>query len=110
MSQLPPAEALPIRSLVTPSAHSVATRVLAKTGGGNFTVMAFDTGQELREHTAPFDAFVVVLEGTLNVSVGGNPLRAEAGDLVRLPANVPHALNAPAPARMLLVLLREVKG
>ena len=107
---LPPAEALPIRDLITPTAQGIASRVLARTTGGNFTLFAFDAGQELSEHTAPFDALVMVLEGTLTLTIGGEKVRASPATVVRMPAGVPHAVEAPEPARMLLLMLRDRQG
>ena len=101
-----PSEALSLQSLVTPTAQGIASRVLAKTPGGNVTLFAFDAGQGLTEHTSPFDAMVMVLEGALTLTIGGVPLRAEPGTIVRMPADVPHALDAPVAARMLLIMLR----
>ena len=68
---IPAAEALLIRSLITPTEKGIASRVLARTAGGNLTLFAFDAGQELSEHTAPFDALVLVLEGESSGAVGG---------------------------------------
>lgn len=107
---IPPAEALALQSLITPTAQGIASRILAKTGGGNFTLFAFDAGQGLTEHTSPFDAFVLVLEGSLVLTIGGSPVTATPGTIVRMPADVPHGLEAPEPARMLLLMLREPKS
>ena len=107
---IPVAEALPLAELITPTEGGIASRVLAKTGGGNVTLFAFDQGQGLSEHTAPFDALVVVLQGQLSLTIGGTAVVATPGTIVRLPAGVPHAVDAPVPARMLLVMLREPKG
>jgi len=104
---LAPAEALDLQALVSPIAHGIASRILAKTGGGNFTLFAFDAGQGLTEHTSPFDAYVMVLEGELLLTIGGHPVRATPGTIVRMPAGVPHGLEAPVAARMLLLMLRE---
>mgnify|MGYP003578497617 CR=1 FL=1 len=104
---IPPGEALTLRSLVTPTEQGIASRVLAKTGGGNLTLFAFDAGQGLTEHTSPFEALVMVLEGVLNLAIGGTPVRAAPGAIVRMPAGVPHAVDAPEAARMLLVMLRR---
>ncbi len=104
---IPPAEALLLQSLVTPTAQGIASRVLAKSGGGNVTLFAFDAGQELSEHTSPYDALVIVLEGTMALTIGGAPVRATPGVIVRMPAGVPHALEATEAARMLLIMLRE---
>lgn len=104
---LPAARALALDSLVTPTEQGIASRVLVKTAGGNVTLFAFDGGQGLTEHTSPFDALVMVLEGAMDLRIGGAPVRATPGTLVRMPANVPHALDAPEPCRMLLIMLRE---
>ncbi len=96
----------PLATLVTPTAQGIASRVLGKTPGGSLTIFAFDAGQGLSEHTSPFEAFVLVLEGALTLTVGGTPVRATPGTIVRLPADVPHAVDAAEPSRMLLVMLR----
>ena len=106
-AMLPPAEPLPLQSLITPTEQGIASRVLAKTGGGNLTLFAFDAGQGLTEHTSPFDALVMVLEGVLTLTIGGTPVTATPGTIVRMPADVPHAVDAPEPARMLLIMLRD---
>jgi quercetin dioxygenase-like cupin family protein len=106
---LPPAEAFALDSLVTPTEKGIASRVLARTAGGNVTLFAFDAGEELSEHTAPFDALVLTLDGALTLTIGGKPLRATPHTVVLMPANVPHAVHAPEPARMLLIMLRETK-
>jgi len=107
---IPPAQELSLSTLVTPTERGFASRVLAKTPGGNVTLFAFDAGQGLEEHTSPFDALVVVLEGALRLTIGGVAVPATPGSIVRMPGGVPHALHAPAATRMLLIMLREVKG
>jgi len=106
---LPGAEALVLRALVTPTEQGIASRVLARTPGANITLFAFDAGQGLTEHTTPFEALVLVLEGALTLTIGGAPVRATPGTIVRMPAGVPHAVEAPEPARMLLIMLKEHK-
>jgi quercetin dioxygenase-like cupin family protein len=100
------AVALPLTTLITPTDGGIASRVLARTAGGNVTLFAFDAGQGLEEHTSPFDALVLVQEGSLTLTIGGESVRATPGTIVRMPGGVPHALEAPEPARMLLVMLR----
>ena len=109
-STLPAATVLALHDLVTPTAHGIASRILAKTTGGNVTLFSFDAGQGLTEHTSAFDALVLVLEGSLDLPVGGTPMTATPGSIVRLPANVPHGVDAPEAARMLLVMLRDTAG
>jgi quercetin dioxygenase-like cupin family protein len=104
--QLPSAEALSLQSLVTPTEQGIASRILAKAGGGSRTRFAFDAGQGLTEHTSPFDALVLVLSGELMLTVGGESVRATPGTIVRMPADVPHAVDAPEASRMLLVMLK----
>jgi quercetin dioxygenase-like cupin family protein len=104
-----PARALALATLVNPTANGIASRVLARTGGGNVTLFAFDAGQGLEEHTSPFDALVLVLEGALALRIGGEEVRGTPGTIVRMPGGVPHALEAPEPTRMLLIMLREPK-
>lgn len=107
-TQIPPAEALPLRSLITPTEQGIASRILAKASGGSVTLFACDAGQGLTEHTSPFDALVLVLEGSMTLTIGGSPVQATPGTIVRMPANVPHAVDSSEPARMLLVMLRDV--
>jgi quercetin dioxygenase-like cupin family protein len=104
---LPGTEALLLPSLVTPTEHGIASRVLAKTPGGNLTLFAIDAGQGLTEHSSPFDAFVIVTEGAVTLTIGGTPVRATPGTIVRMPANIPHAVDAVERARLLLVMLRD---
>ena len=108
-STIPPAEALTLRSLITPTERGIASRVLARNGGGNITLFAFDAGQGLTEHTSPFEVLVVTLDGSLTLTIGGTPVTASLGTIVRMPANVPHAVDAPEAARMLLIMLRDPK-
>ena len=110
MSQMiRPGEVLLLNSLIAPTADGIASRVLARTSGGNLTLFAFDAGQGLTEHTSPFEALVLVLEGACTLTIGGTPVRAMPGTVVRMPADVPHALDATEATRLLLVMLREPK-
>jgi quercetin dioxygenase-like cupin family protein len=104
---LPPAQALVLQDLITPTDQGIASRVLARAGGGNLTLFAFDAGQGLSEHTSPFDAIVMVLAGRLELSIGGVAVEAAPGTIVQMPAHVPHGVEAPEAARMLLLLLRD---
>lgn len=107
---IPAAQALPLADLIMPTEGGIASRVLAKTGGGSVTLFAFDRGEGLSEHTTPFDAVALVLDGLLSLTVGGTTVIAAPGTIVRMPANVPHAVDATDRSRMLLVMLREPTG
>jgi quercetin dioxygenase-like cupin family protein len=106
---IPAAEALRLADLISPTQRGIASRVLAKNGGGNVTLFAFDAGEGLSEHTTPFDALAIVLDGSLTFTIGGKPVDASPGTIVRMPANVPHAVDAVSASRMLLIMLREPK-
>ena len=106
---IPAGEPFPLADLITPTPHGIASRVLARTGGGNLTLFAFDAGEALSEHTTPFDALVIVLEGSLSLTIGGVKVAGAPGTIVRMPANVPHAVEALTATRMLLIMLKDVK-
>lgn len=103
---IPAAQALELTDLISYAEKGIASRVIARTPGGNATLFAFDAGEELSEHTAPYDALVVVLEGTLMLNIGRTPVRAVSGTVVRIPANAPHSLESLERSKMLLVMLR----
>ncbi len=103
---LMPAEPLAIAQGVQYAPGSVVSRTLLKTETGTLTLFAFDAGQELSEHTAPFNAVVQVLDGTANLTIGGKAIAVQAGELVLMPANVPHAVRAGARFKMLLTMFR----
>ncbi len=84
----------------------VSKRIIQKEKG-NITLFAFDTGQKLSEHTAPFDALVQVMQGNAEVVIGGNPSQLTAGQSIIMPAHVPHAVNANERFIMLLTMIRE---
>jgi len=109
-TSIPSAAAHTWADLLGYAAHGIASRVLHKTGGGNATLFAFEEGQALSEHVSPFDALVVVLEGAMTLTIGGQAVRAQAGTVTRMPAGVPHALDADERTRMLLIMLREPKA
>jgi quercetin dioxygenase-like cupin family protein len=93
-------------SLLEPPSGGIASRVLTRTAGGNVTLFAFDAEQELTEHTSPLEALVAVLDGTIDLDIGGERVRATSGTITRMPAHVPHAVFAREASRMLLILLR----
>ena len=86
---------------------SVVSRILIRRDKGNVTLFAFDEGQELSEHTAPFDALVYVLEGTTEIRIAGQPFSLSAGDVILMPANRPHAVKAVSAFKMLLTMIRS---
>ena len=86
---------------------SVVSRKVLGGKGGNTTLFAFARGEGLTEHTSPYDAMVVILEGTASIRVGERDFRVSAGETITLPAGVPHALDAEEPFKMMLVMIKE---
>ena len=86
---------------------SVVSKTLIKKKAGTVTLFAFDQGQGLSEHTAPFDAFVQLLQGSAEITIGTTAYQLNDGDALILPANVPHALTAPQPFKMLLTMIKS---
>jgi quercetin dioxygenase-like cupin family protein len=107
MLTAPKSEVLHIADLATYQEGSVVSRLIAKDEVGNITLFAFDQGQELSEHTAPFDAVVHVLDGEVEVRISGNPYHLKSGDMIIMPANEPHALIAVTKFKMLLTMIRK---
>jgi quercetin dioxygenase-like cupin family protein len=96
-----------LAGLVAAQPASVVSRTLVKKPTGTITLFAFDQGQALSEHTAPFEALVQVLEGEAEISIGGTPYRVKGGEAILLPAGIPHGVNAVAPFKMLLTMIRS---
>ena len=106
-SDVPAATALDALDLVAYQSGAVVSRTLLKRTGGTITLFAFDAGQGLSEHTAPFDALVHVLDGEADVMIAGTSVRVAAGQTVLLPAHQPHAVTAPVRFKMLLTMIRS---
>ena len=96
-----------LKGLVVVQDGAIVSRTLVERPGGTVTLFAFDAGQALSEHTAPFDALAQVLEGQLEITVGGAAIDVPAGSAVVMPANEPHSVTAVEASRMLLVMIRS---
>jgi quercetin dioxygenase-like cupin family protein len=106
MSEAPKSQILKLADLVSYQEGSVVSRQIVKADAGNVTLFAFDAGQELSEHTAPFDALVHLLDGEAEVRISGQPYVLRVGDAIIMPANAPHALIAKTKFKMLLTMIR----
>ncbi len=100
-------QAVNLASLINYQDGAVVSRTLVSKPTGTVTLFAFDSGQSLSEHTTPYDAMVVMLDGEADITVSGNTVRARAGDLVMMPADSPHALAAVTPYKMMLTMIRS---
>jgi quercetin dioxygenase-like cupin family protein len=101
------AEVVVLADLVSYQDGSVVSRKVLGGKRGNVTLFAFAAGEGLTEHTSPYAALVVVLEGEASVRVGGEEHTLEAGQSITLPPTVPHALDARKPFKMMLVMIRD---
>jgi quercetin dioxygenase-like cupin family protein len=85
---------------------SVVSRIVVKAETGNVTLFAFDEGQDLSEHTVPFDGPVHVLDGEVEIKISGKPFHLRPGDAIVMPAHEPHAVRALKRFKMLLTMIR----
>lgn len=98
--------AIPLAGGVAYAPDSVVSKTLLDKKAGTLTLFAFDAGQGLSEHTAPYDATVQVVEGEGEFTVGGAVLRVQTGSLLIMPAHVPHSVRARTRFKMLLIMIR----
>ena len=95
-----------LSALVQYQPAAVVSRTLLKKEAGNITAFAFDAGEGLSEHTAPFDALVLLIEGEAEITIAGTPHRVTVGQLLRLPAGQPHGGKAVTQFKMILIMIR----
>lgn len=100
-------QVLKLSDLVEYQEGSVVSRTIVKKNTGTITLFAFDEGQGLSEHSAPFDALVYVLDGEVEVVISGKPFHLKAGEMIIMPANDPHALKALKKFKMMLIMIRS---
>ena len=98
---------LDMKGMVSYQPGSVVSRTVIDKDAGTVTLFAFDNGQGLSEHTAPFDAFVQVIDGAVDITIAGAVHTVKEGEMIIMPANKPHALKANPRFKMLLVMIRK---
>jgi quercetin dioxygenase-like cupin family protein len=96
-----------IENLIEYQEDSVVSREIIRKETGTVTIFAFDKGEGLSEHTAPFDAMVQIVDGTAEIIISGNKNVVETGEMIIMPGNVPHALNAVDRFKMVLTMIRS---
>lgn len=89
------------------AAGSVVSKTIVKRPTGNISLFAFDKGEGLAEHSSPHEAIVQVLDGEVEITIGGNPFRLRAGECIVMPANVPHGLMAVERFKMMLTMIKN---
>ncbi len=92
--------------LIEYSKDSIVSKTLLDKSAGTITLFAFDQGQKLSEHTVPYDAVVQILDGKARITIGGKQKEVSQGQIIIMPANVPHAVNAGEKFKMLLTMIR----
>jgi quercetin dioxygenase-like cupin family protein len=105
-TEAPKGQAISLADHISYAPGSVVSKTLLDKKAGTLTLFSFDAGQGLSEHTAPFDASVQILDGEALITIGEQQVRARAGELVIMPAHVPHSLRAEQPFKMLLIMIR----
>lgn len=100
-------EVVNFKELIAYASGSVVSKQIIKKDTGNVTLFAFDKGEGLSEHTAPFDAMVQILDGEAEIRIGGKPYLVKAGESIIMPANISHALKATEQFKMLLTMIKE---
>ncbi|MCX7987679.1 MAG: cupin domain-containing protein [Bacteroidales bacterium] len=95
-----------LKESISYAERSIVSRQIIKSQAGNITLFAFDKGEGLSEHSAPYDAFVQVLEGKAEIRIGGVPYQVDEGNYLVMPANIPHAVKAIERFKMMLVMIR----
>ncbi len=106
MTTTPSSQVLPLNGLIDYQEGSIVSRVILKSEAGNVTMFAFDKGQELSEHSAPYDALVEVLDGEAEIRISGKPFILKSGEAIIMPANDPHAVMAVKKFKMLLTMVK----
>lgn len=99
-------EGLKIAGLIEVQGKSVVSKTIINRPTGTVTLFGFDRGEKLSEHTAPFDALVSIIEGEMKIFIEGKPFSLSAGEMIIMPANRPHALEAISPCKMMLVMIK----
>ena len=106
MSAAPRSQVLQLAELVNYQEGAVVSRQITKADAGNVTLFAFDAGQELSEHTAPYDALLHILDGKAEVRISGREYALSSGEAIVMPGGEPHAVRAPQRFKMLLTMIR----
>jgi quercetin dioxygenase-like cupin family protein len=97
---------LSLKDLIAYQEGTIASRMIVMREAGNITIFAFDEGEGLSEHTAPFDAVLTVLDGEAEITIGGTPFRLNEGETIIMPASIPHAVSAVTRFKMMLTMIR----
>lgn len=102
-------QAFQLADLLDYAPESIVSRIILKNEAGNITLFSFAEGQELSEHTAPYDAVVQVIDGSARLAIGGNDVIVKTAEIAIMPANVPHAVYADRKFKMMLTMIKPAR-
>ncbi len=102
-------EVLNVNDIIQYQEESIVSKLLVNKDTGTITFFAFDEGQGLSEHTAPFDAIAQIIDGNAEIIISGEKFNMRAGEMIIMPANEPHALTATTKFKMMLIMIKEPK-
>ncbi len=102
-----PGEVFRLKDSIDYSRGATVSKIVAKNKYGSTTLFSFDEGQNLSEHTAPFDAIAIILDGKCEITIAGKPNSLEEGQMIIMPANVPHAVEALEAFKMMLIMIKS---
>lgn len=97
----------PLKSSIDYAKDATVSKIVRKHKKGNVTLFAFDKGQNLSEHTSPYEAIALIIEGNCTITIDGNENKMSEGDMIIIPADVPHAVEASEAFKMLLIMIKE---
>lgn len=102
-------EVLNVKEIIQYQKESIVSKLLVNKDTGTITLFAFDAGQGLSEHTAPFDAIAQIIDGNVEIIISGEKFNLKAGEMIIMPANEPHALTATTKFKMMLIMIKKGK-
>ena len=97
-----------LKELVSYADGAVVSKTLTKNNNGNTTLFAFDKGQGLTEHTSPYDAMAFIVDGNCRITIAGEGFELKEGQMILMPATIPHALEAIEPFKMMLIMIKDL--
>lgn len=106
MSELEKVKSISLTNYIDYQPNSIVSKQIIKKPNGNVTLFAFDKDESLSEHTSPFDALVYMVDGIMEIKIGGKPFDVKGGEYILLPANIPHGLIAVEKSKMLLTMIK----
>lgn len=106
MSELENVKSIKLINDIDYQPNSIVSKQIIKKPNGNVTLFGFDKGESLSEHTSPFDALVYMVDGIMEIQIGGKPFEVKEGEIILLPADIPHGLAAVEKCKMLLTMIK----